>query len=946
MKNAKPCLQNKWGFAFNFNKLKMIKQVFLLILLCIVFKGKTQVIIDPKGTKVSIDSSKWTLSGDNIYTKNSGNVGIGVSNPQTQLHTNGSVRFSGIGNNTSNTKIITSDDQGNISSRTLSNLLSGNSLTSLNGLTASVQTFSAGSSGTDVNIVSTNSNHTFHFPNASSTSRGVISSSDWTTFNNKENALSFTSGLTRNANTISVNTTQNIQALSNLSDNGLIKTTGGNGTLNIATAGTDYSGGTSSLSTGILKTTSGTGTLSIATAGDFPTLNQNTTGSAASLATSRLIYGNGFNGSADVTGIIASNFGGTGNGFTQFTGPATSVKTFTLPNASATILTTNATVTVAQGGTGANSLTGVLKGNGSSAVTSATAGTDYSTGTASLTTGILKSTTGTGTLSIATAGDFPTLNQNTTGSAASLTTSRLIYGNGFNGSADVTGIITSNFGGTGNGFTKFNGATTSEKIYTLPNANATILTDNATVTAAQGGTGQSTYTDGQLLIGNSSGNSLTKANLTAGSGISITNGPGSISISATNTGGTVTSASVVTANGFAGSVANPTTTPAITLSTTVTGVLKGNGTSIAAATPGSDYTTGTASLGTGILRSTTGTGTLSIASAGDFPTLNQNTTGSAASLTTSRLIYGGSFNGTADLTGIIGAGFGGTGNGFTQFSGPATSTKTFTLPNASATILTTNAAVTAAQGGTGIASYTVGDILFASGSAALSKLSSVATGNALISGGVSTAPSWGKIGLATHVSGVLPVANGGTNSAATLNNNRIMISNGGAIVEAPALSNGQILIGSNSSDPVASNLTAGNGIAITNAAGSITIANEPVINQITGTSTLTTTSTSDVSLSTPMSITPGAGDYLIFFNAVVSNSNNGRGVIMSLYVNGTKISSTEMQATSGVSNDKNTIAFSSYYTGLAAGQSIEIKWRAESNTASITNRCLIVQKVK
>lgn len=47
---------------------------------------------------------------------------------------------------------------------------------------------------------------------------------------------------------------------------------------------------------------------------------------------------------------------------------------------------------------------------------------------------------------------------------------------------------------------------------------------------ANGGTGQSTFTDGQLLIGNSTGNTLTKATLTAGSGISITNGAGSISI--------------------------------------------------------------------------------------------------------------------------------------------------------------------------------------------------------------------------------------------------------------------------------------------------------------------------------------------------------------------------------------------------------------------------------
>jgi hypothetical protein len=58
---------------------------------------------------------------------------------------------------------------------------------------------------------------------------------------------------------------------------------------------------------------------------------------------------------------------------------------------------------------------------------------------------------------------------------------------------------------------------------------------------------------------------------------------------ATSTAGTVTSASVVSANGFAGTVATATTTPAITVSTSITGVLKGNGTAISAATAGTDY---------------------------------------------------------------------------------------------------------------------------------------------------------------------------------------------------------------------------------------------------------------------------------------------------------------------------------------------------------------------
>jgi hypothetical protein len=67
---------------------------------------------------------------------------------------------------------------------------------------------------------------------------------------------------------------------------------------------------------------------------------------------------------------------------------------------------------------------------------------------------------------------------------------------------------------------------------------------SATLAVASGGTGQTSYTDGQLLIGNSTGNTLTKSTLSAGTGISITNGGGSISIASTVTSGlTVTSTS-------------------------------------------------------------------------------------------------------------------------------------------------------------------------------------------------------------------------------------------------------------------------------------------------------------------------------------------------------------------------------------------------------------------
>jgi hypothetical protein len=102
--------------------------------------------------------------------------------------------------------------------------------------------------------------------------------------------------------------------------------------------------------------------------------------------------------------------------------------------------------------------------------------------------------------------------------------------------------------------------------------------------------------------------------------------------------GTVTSVSVSSGNGFAGSVSNATTTPAITISTSISGILKGNGTALQSAAAGTDYSAGTAALATGILKSTTSTGALTIAVAADFPTLNQNTTGTAASVTGTNVV--------------------------------------------------------------------------------------------------------------------------------------------------------------------------------------------------------------------------------------------------------------------------------------------------------------------
>lgn len=96
---------------------------------------------------------------------------------------------------------------------------------------------------------------------------------------------------------------------------------------------------------------------------------------------------------------------------------------------------------------------------------------------------------------------------------------------------------------------------------------------------------------------------------------------------------------------------------------------------------------------------------------------------------------------------------------------PAAGSTSITTLGTIATGTWNGTSIGAAYGGTGIASYVVGDILYASGATTLSKLADVATGSALISGGVGVAPSWGKIDLTTTVSGILPIANGGTGSA-------------------------------------------------------------------------------------------------------------------------------------------------------------------------------------
>jgi hypothetical protein len=196
---------------------------------------------------------------------------------------------------------------------------------------------------------------------------------------------------------------------------------------------------------------------------------------------------------------------------------------------------------------------------------------------------------------------------------------------------------------------------------------------------------------------------------------------------------------------------------------------------------GAVYATSSSALTTGTLPATAGgTGNSSFV-AGDLLYATSSTAiGRLADVATGNALISGGVGAdpswgkiglTTHVSGTLPVGNGGTGatslTGYLVGNGTSAFTATATIPTSalSGTIsLTTQVSGTlgAGNGGTGISSYTVGDILYASGTTTLSSLADVATGNALISGGVSNPPSWGKIGLTTHVSGTLPVSNGGS----------------------------------------------------------------------------------------------------------------------------------------------------------------------------------------
>lgn len=186
-------------------------------------------------------------------------------------------------------------------------------------------------------------------------------------------------------------------------------------------------------------------------------------------------------------------------------------------------------------------------------------------------------------------------------------------------------------GGTGS-------TTNAGAAFALKGANADITSITGLTTAlsaGQGGTAQSTWTTGDLLYA-SAANTLSKLGVgTTGQVLKVTAGLPAWDTDTVGTG-TVTSVSVVSANGMAGTVATATTTPAITLTTTVTGVLKGNGTAISAAVANTDFVAPSAP--------TTKTADFTVAATESYLINNKTTTSCVVTLPTASSWSGRSLN--------------------------------------------------------------------------------------------------------------------------------------------------------------------------------------------------------------------------------------------------------------------------------------------------------------
>lgn len=114
-------------------------------------------------------------------------------------------------------------------------------------------------------------------------------------------------------------------------------------------------------------------------------------------------------------------------------------------------------------------------------------------------------------------------------------------------------------------------------------------------------------------------------------------------------------------------------------------------------------------------------------------------------------------------------------------------------------------------------------------------------------------------------------------------------------------------------------------------------------NEVNAAGTITTGSTSDV-VATSMTLTPGAGTYMVIFSALVYNSAAANTTTISAYANGVQVANSE-RGTGAASATYRAAASLTCVVTVAAGQAIDIRWRVSAGTGSMGNRSLALIKV-
>jgi len=147
--------------------------------------------------------------------------------------------------------------------------------------------------------------------------------------------------------------------------------------------------------------------------------------------------------------------------------------------------------------------------------------------------------------------------------------------------------------------------------------------------------------------------------------------------------------------------------------------------------------------------------------------------------------------------------------------------------------------------------------------------------------------------------------------------------------------------------PVAADLLIIEDSAAANIKKRVQLGNLPrTSNEVTATGTITTTSASDVQMTT-MTATPGAGTYLVLFSTSLSHSNAAGATYVSIYANTAQVAASERRLTYADIKQIGLIAplATQAVVTVAAAQVIEVKWRTSTSTATAYQRTLTLLKL-